>query len=36
MDAPGRTASKRGVGTMFGPDVTQKWCDANDIKYVIR
>ena len=27
----GRSPSKRGVGTMFGPDVTAKFCKENNI-----
>ncbi len=33
---PGRSASKRGVGIQFGPDVTEKFCKANKLKAVIR
>ena len=31
MDMPGRHPSKRGVGLMFGPDITQKFLDDNDL-----
>lgn len=33
---PGRGPSKRGVGLQFGPDVTNRFCDANGLKAVIR
>jgi serine/threonine-protein phosphatase 5 len=36
MPAPGRAPSKRGVGIQFGPDVTEKFCKANNIDYIIR
>ncbi|XP_065051782.1 serine/threonine-protein phosphatase 5-like [Rhopilema esculentum] len=32
----GRSPSKRGVGTMFGPDVTFKFCKENGLDYIIR
>ncbi|KAJ8309099.1 hypothetical protein KUTeg_013973 [Tegillarca granosa] len=32
----GRSDSKRGVGTMFGPDVTKKFIQRNKLDYVIR
>ncbi|KAJ8308516.1 hypothetical protein KUTeg_013390 [Tegillarca granosa] len=32
----GRSDSKRGVGTMFGPDVTKKFLQRNKLDYVIR
>ncbi|XP_062610929.1 serine/threonine-protein phosphatase 5-like, partial [Saccostrea cucullata] len=32
----GRAESKRGVGTMFGPDVTRKFLERNNLEYVIR
>ncbi|XP_071832133.1 serine/threonine-protein phosphatase 5-like [Apostichopus japonicus] len=32
----GRSPSKRGVGIQFGPDITQKFLDHNDLEYVIR
>jgi serine/threonine-protein phosphatase 5 len=32
----GRHPSKRGVGLMFGPDVSQRFCDDNGLKYVVR
>ena len=28
---PGRSASKRGVGVQFGPDVTEEFCKNNDL-----
>lgn len=34
--APGRSASKRGVGIQFGPDVTAKFCEKNNLKAIIR
>ncbi|KAJ9114247.1 hypothetical protein QFC22_005699 [Naganishia vaughanmartiniae] len=36
QDAPGRGPSKRGVGVGFGPDVTRRWCEANNVTAVIR
>jgi len=30
-DINGRQPSKRGVGTMFGPDVTEKFCEQNNL-----
>ena len=33
---PGRGPSKRGVGLMFGPDVTKRFCEANGLEAVIR
>lgn len=33
---PGRAESKRGVGTMFGPDITSKFLQRNDLEYIIR
>ena len=33
---PGRGPSKRGVGLQFGPDVTKKFCEANNLDAVIR
>lgn len=36
QDAPGRGPSKRGVGVGFGPDVTRRWCEANQVTAVIR
>ena len=32
----GRSPSKRGVGIHFGPDVTKKFLQANQLDYVIR
>lgn len=34
--ATGRSQSKRGVGIQFGPDVTARFCELNNIKAVIR
>ncbi|CAG0881622.1 unnamed protein product [Cyprideis torosa] len=36
MPQPGRAPSKRGVGCMFGPDVTQAFCVRNNLDYIIR
>lgn len=33
---PGRGPSKRGVGLQFGPDVTKRFCDNNNLSAVIR
>jgi len=33
---PGRGPSKRGVGMQFGPDVTKRFCDRNNLEAVIR
>mmetsp|Transcript_13777 Transcript_13777/g.41937 ORF Transcript_13777/g.41937 Transcript_13777/m.41937 type:complete len:481 (+) Transcript_13777:82-1524(+) len=33
---PGRAPSKRGVGLSFGPDVTAKFLERNDLKLVVR
>ncbi|KAG9233718.1 serine/threonine-protein phosphatase-like protein 5 [Amylocarpus encephaloides] len=33
---PGRGPSKRGVGMQFGPDVTKRFCDNNDLDAIIR
>ncbi|KAG0648317.1 Serine threonine-phosphatase T [Hyphodiscus hymeniophilus] len=33
---PGRGPSKRGVGMQFGPDVTKRFCDNNNLTAVIR
>lgn len=35
-DINGRQPSKRGVGTMFGPDITQKFLTDNDLSLVVR
>jgi len=32
----GRSPSKRGVGVSFGPDITEKFCKFNNIKFIIR
>lgn len=34
--APGRGPSKRGVGLQFGPDVTKRFCEKNNLKAIIR
>ncbi|KAI1485181.1 protein phosphatase 5 [Biscogniauxia mediterranea] len=34
--APGRGPSKRGVGMQFGPDVTKRFCDRNNLDAIIR
>eukprot|EP00127_Corallochytrium_limacisporum_P005686 Clim_evm65s210 gene=Clim_evmTU65s210 len=36
QDAPGRGASKRGIGLQFGPDVTAKFLEDNGLKYLVR
>ncbi|KAG5973276.1 hypothetical protein E4U58_005408 [Claviceps cyperi] len=36
QDEPGRSASKRGVGLQFGPDVTKRFCEKNGLEAVIR
>ena len=33
---PGRSPSKRGVGMQFGPDVTKRFLDDNNLKMLIR
>ena len=33
---PGRQPSKRGVGLSFGPDVTEKFLERNNLKMVVR
>mmetsp|Transcript_34875 Transcript_34875/g.73891 ORF Transcript_34875/g.73891 Transcript_34875/m.73891 type:complete len:497 (+) Transcript_34875:51-1541(+) len=33
---PGRTASKRGVGVAFGPDVTENFLETNNLSMVVR
>ncbi|KAJ3409241.1 Serine/threonine-protein phosphatase 5 [Chytriomyces hyalinus] len=33
---PGRSPSKRGVGTQFGPDVTEAFCLENGLDLIIR
>jgi len=35
-DMNGRHPSKRGVGVMFGPDVTERFLTDNDLKLVVR
>lgn len=35
-DNNGRAPSKRGISCMFGPDVTQRFLDDNDLKLVVR
>lgn len=32
----GRAPSKRGVGIQFGPDVTEKFLQTNNLDYIIR
>lgn len=36
MDNPGKYRSDRGVGITFGPDVTEKFCEKNVLRYMIR
>lgn len=33
---PGRSPSKRGIGMQFGPDITEKFCNKNKIRKVLR
>ncbi|KAI7401142.1 Metallo-dependent phosphatase [Hortaea werneckii] len=33
---PGRGPSKRGVGLQFGPDITKRFCEKNNLEAVIR
>jgi serine/threonine-protein phosphatase 5 len=33
---PGRTPSKRGVGVAFGPDVTRKFLEQNNLDLLVR
>ncbi|KAK2765978.1 hypothetical protein FQN54_007493 [Arachnomyces sp. PD_36] len=33
---PGRGPSKRGVGLQFGPDITKRFCEANNLSAIIR
>ncbi|ORY62711.1 Metallo-dependent phosphatase-like protein [Leucosporidium creatinivorum] len=36
QDAQGRGPSKRGVGIGFGPDVTRRWTEKNEVTAIIR
>ncbi|XP_050532859.1 serine/threonine-protein phosphatase 5 [Daktulosphaira vitifoliae] len=36
QDASGRSPSKRGVGVQFGPDITKKFTELNNLDYIIR
>ncbi|XP_064083715.1 serine/threonine-protein phosphatase 5-like isoform X2 [Macrobrachium nipponense] len=36
MPSMGRAPSKRGVGIQFGPDITKKFLERNNLEYVIR
>jgi serine/threonine-protein phosphatase 5 len=36
QDMPGRGPSKRGVGLGFGPDITKRWTEANQVTALIR
>lgn len=33
---PGRSESKRGVGTQFGPDITKNFLKKNNLEYIVR
>ena len=33
---PGKSPSKRGVGFSFGPDISRRFLDDNNLKYIIR
>ena len=35
-DFPGRSPSKRGISCMFGPDITRKFCELNNLELVVR
>ncbi|KAG9509812.1 Serine/threonine-protein phosphatase 5 [Fragariocoptes setiger] len=36
MPQDGRAMSKRGIAIQFGPDVTEKFCQRNNLDYIIR
>ena len=36
QEMPGRGPSKRGLGISFGPDVTKRWCELNQVTGIIR
>jgi serine/threonine-protein phosphatase 5 len=36
QDEPGRTPNKRGVGVAFGPDVTKRFLQENNLKLLVR
>jgi len=36
QELPGRSPSKRGVGTQFGPDITENFVKDNNLLYVVR
>lgn len=36
MEDAGKYRSDRGVGITFGPDVTEKFCEKNGLRYIIR
>ena len=36
QEEPGRGPSKRGIGMMFGPDITEKFCVKNGLEAIIR
>ncbi|KAG7851211.1 hypothetical protein KL941_000880 [Ogataea angusta] len=36
QESKGRSASKRGIGMQFGPDVTADFCERNKLKAIIR
>jgi len=33
---PGRSPSKRGVGLSFGPDITKRFLEQNNLEYIVR
>tara|TARA_B110000503_G_C6924210_1_gene319952 strand:- start:299 stop:445 length:147 start_codon:yes stop_codon:yes gene_type:complete len=35
-DINGRQPSKRGISTMFGPDITESFCDNNDLSKFLK
>ena len=35
-DVPGSRANARGTGHIWGPDYTNRFCQSNDVKLVVR